>query len=81
MRSTASNFPPPESPEQERLVGVRDVEGLAIALGIDADRADAELPQGAEDADRDLTPICDQNLVEHERAVFSTSWGSRRPTS
>ena len=45
-----------------------------VALRVDTDRADAELAQRPEDADRDLSPIGDQNLVEHGRAVFSTPW-------
>ena len=61
-------------PEEERLVRVRDVERGPVALRVDADRADAELAQRAEDADRDLPPVGDQNLVEHERAVFSPPW-------
>ena len=60
--------------EQERLVRVGDVQRGPIALRVDRDRADAELAQRPEDADRDLSSIGDQNLVEHERAVFSTAW-------
>jgi hypothetical protein len=62
-------------PQEVRLVGVRDVQRGAIALGIDADRADPELAQRAEDADRDLPPVGDENLVEHRRAVFSLRRG------
>jgi CDP-diacylglycerol--glycerol-3-phosphate 3-phosphatidyltransferase len=52
-------------PEEESLVRVRDVERGAIALGIDSDRADAELAEGAEDADRDLPTVGNENLLEH----------------
>ena len=61
-------------PEEERLVRVRDVQRGPVALRVDADRADPELAQRPEDADRDLPSVGDQNLVEHERAVFSTPW-------
>ena len=48
---------------------------LAIDRILDAAaRSDAELAQCPEDADRDLPSIGDQNLLEHERAVFSTAW-------
>ena len=52
--------------DQVRLVGVRDVERAAVGLRVDGDRAEPELAQRAEDADRDLTAVGDQNLVEHE---------------
>jgi hypothetical protein len=45
-----------------------------IALRIDAHGSDPELAQRPEDADRDLPSVGDQNLLEHERAVFSTPW-------
>ena len=53
-------------PDQIRLVRVGDVQRGAIGLRIDGDRAEPELSEGAEDADRDLAAVGDQNLVEHE---------------
>ena len=53
-------------PEEEGLVRIRDVKRGAVALGVDPDRADAELAEGAEDADRDLPTVGNENLLEHE---------------
>ena len=73
MRSTAEVALGRRSrPEQERLVGVRHMQRGPVTLRVDADCTDSELAQRAEDADRDLPSVGDQNLVEHERAVFST---------
>ncbi len=52
-------------PDQERLVGLADVRGVAVDLRVDGDRADPHLLQRARDADRDLAAVCDQNLLEH----------------
>ena len=57
-------------PEQERLVRVRDVKCGAIAFGVDADCADVELAERAKDADRDLPPVGDENLLEHEGRIL-----------
>ncbi len=51
--------------DQERLVGLADVRGVAVDLRVDGDRADPHLLQRAGDADRDLAAVCDQNLLEH----------------
>src|ERR1035438_2342921 len=40
----------------------------AIDLGINDDGGDAHLAAGAYDAHRDLSPISDQNLLEHLRS-------------
>ena len=40
----------------------------AVGLRIDGDRADPELAQRAEDADRDLAAVGDQDLVETDTA-------------
>jgi hypothetical protein len=65
--------------DEERLVRIGDVERGPVALGVDTDRADAELAEGPEDADRDLPSVGDENLLEHERAVFSPCRDRRRP--
>ena len=56
-------------PMQERLVGIRDEARVAVGLAVDGDRGDAELPQRAHDADRDLAAVGDQDLVEHRHGV------------
>jgi len=52
-------------PDEECLVRVPGVEGAPVTFRVDGDAADPELPQGAEDADRDLSSVGDENLVEH----------------
>ena len=56
--------------DQIRLVRVSDVRRVTVGLGIDGDRPDPELSQGAEDPDRDLPPVGDQDLSEDGHAVF-----------
>jgi CDP-diacylglycerol--glycerol-3-phosphate 3-phosphatidyltransferase len=46
------------------------VRSLRVGIGIDRDGAHAELAEGAEDANRDLAAVCDQDLAEHA-LVFS----------
>ena len=48
-----------------RLVGLRDVERGAIDVGINGDSADTHFTARADDAHRDLSPVGDQNLLEH----------------
>ena len=47
------------------VVGEAHVQRFAIGLGVDGDRLHAELAAGADDAQRDLAAIGDQDLVEH----------------
>ena len=56
--------------DQEGLVGLAHVRGVAVDLRVDGDRADAHLLQRAGDADRDLAAVCDQDLLEHGGAVY-----------
>ena len=46
-------------------VGKRRVHGLAIGLGINSDGAQSHPPRGADDADRDLAAIGDQECADH----------------
>ena len=50
--------------DEIRLVGEADVERTAVGLGVDGDRRDPQLAQRAEDADRDLAAVGDENLGE-----------------
>ena len=52
-------------PDRDRLVGETDVNGVPVGLRVDGDGRDLELAQGAENADRDLTPVRDEDLAEH----------------
>ena len=53
-------------PDQVRLVGEADVGRVAIGLGVDGDGAHAQFLAGADDPQRDLTSVGDQDGVEHE---------------
>jgi hypothetical protein len=48
--------------DQDALVRCARVERSAIRLGVDGHRWNCHLPERAEDAHRDLTSICDQDL-------------------
>lgn len=48
------------------LVGELEVNGVLVGLGIDDDRFDIEALAGADDAQRNFTPVGDQNACEHE---------------
>ena len=69
--------------DQEGLVGLAHVRGVAVDLRVDGDRADAHLLQRAGDADRDLAAVCDQDLLEHRarwqsiRQAQSIGWRRR----
>jgi hypothetical protein len=62
-------------PDAYRLVGERDVLGVAVGFGSDDDRLDAELAARALDAQRDLAAIGDQDLVEQLFGLTAT-WGA-----
>jgi hypothetical protein len=59
-------------PQEEGLVGLRDVERAPVGLGVHGDGADPELAQGAEDANRDLAPVGDEDFAEdgHDRRIL-----------
>lgn len=48
------------------LVGQLNVHGISIRLGIDRDRADVQFLAGADDANRNLAPVGDQDLFKHD---------------
>ncbi len=52
-------------PDQDRLVGHLDGQGVRVRFGIDLRHRHAEPPRGAGDADRDLSPVGDQDLGKH----------------
>ncbi|CAM5226496.1 hypothetical protein SNARM312S_02144 [Streptomyces narbonensis] len=68
-----------------RRVRLADVPGVGVRVAVDGHRADAELPQGADDADGDLAPVGHEDGVEHAvhllRALHirkTPNWGSPR---
>ena len=48
-----------------------DVQGVFVGLRVDRDGLDAELAAGADDAQRDLPAVSDQDFLEHEVGVDS----------
>ncbi len=50
-------------PDPERLVGHLHVQGVAVRVGVDRDGGEPEVPAGPDDADRDLAPVGDQDLL------------------
>jgi len=52
-------------PDAHRLVGQLDVLGLAVGLGIHDHGLDAHLAAGALDAQGDLAPVGNEDLLEH----------------
>jgi len=57
--------------EQVGLVGVLHVNRVAVELGIDRDRRDAQLATRAGDTDCDLASVGDQHLREHGGGHFT----------
>jgi hypothetical protein len=58
------------------LVRVAHVDRAAVGVGVDGGRRDAQLAACAHDADRDLTPIRDQDFVEELlfHPIASSGW-------
>src|SRR5512139_3498965 len=52
------------------LVGLLHVEGVAVGVGVDGDRLDAQFGAGADDADRNLAPVGDQYFLKHGHRFF-----------
>src|SRR2546425_3105616 len=50
--------------DQVGLVGVGHVRSVAVGLRVHGDGPDPELPQGSEDADRDLTAVGNEDFAE-----------------
>ena len=51
------------------VVGEAHVQRFAVGLRIHGDRLDAEFAAGADDAQRDLAAVGDQDLLEHAAAT------------
>ena len=55
----------PRRADADVLVGEADVQRVLVGLRVDRHGLDAELAARADDAQRDLAAVRDQNLVEH----------------
>jgi hypothetical protein len=51
-------------PDADVFVREPDVEGVAVGLAVDRDRANAELPAGRDDPQGDLPAVGDQDLLK-----------------
>jgi hypothetical protein len=52
------------------LVGLLHVERMAVGVGIDGDRLDAQFGAGAHDTDSNLAPVGDQYFLKHGHRFF-----------
>ena len=59
----------PRRADADVLVGEAHVQRVLVGLGVDGHGLDAELAAGADDAQRDLAAVGDQDLLEHQAAV------------
>src|SRR6185312_8599302 len=77
--------------DAHRVVGHPNVERVAVRGRVDGDRFHSELVQRADDANRDLAPVRDEDTLEHQRiggpatgSSSNSSWpystGSALPT-
>jgi hypothetical protein len=55
--------------ERPGFVRAAHVEGFAIDLGVDRNRGDSELARRSRDANRDLSAVGDEELLEHRRRL------------
>ena len=60
---------------QRDHIGLEDVQGVPVRVGIDGNRPYVHAAQGANDAASDLASISDENLAEHHRSQINTSSG------
>ena len=51
--------------DADGFIGELNVQRIGVGFGVDREGADAEFLAGADDAHGNLTPVGDQNLVEH----------------
>ena len=58
--------------DADGFVGELDVQRLAVGGGTDGDGFDAEFAAGADDAQRDLAPVGNEDFIKHQAALVST---------
>ena len=63
--------------DADGLVGKAHVQGVAVGLAVDRDRADAQFLAGADDPQRNLTAIGDQDFLEHAIVCAGNSSSTR----
>src|SRR5207237_1772096 len=62
--------------DEVRLVGLLDVDGGGVALRVDYDGPDPELPAGADDAHGDLAAVGDEDSLKHSPSESATGYHS-----
>ena len=65
-------------PDEHRFVGLAHVRRARVGVGVDGDRRDAQLAAGADDPQRDLAAVGDQDLLEHQSGMFPCFFGGFR---
>ncbi len=48
-----------------RLIGHLDMQRIAVGIGIDCDRLDAELLRGLDDPAGNFAPVGDEDFLDH----------------
>src|ERR1700761_445778 len=71
--------------DTDTLVGETHMHGVLVRCRMDRDRLDAQLLTRAQDPQRDLASIGNENLVEHHSTIikgwpYSTGWPSSTRT-
>ncbi len=66
-------------PHADGLVRHPHVHGVLVHRGIDGDGPDPHLAAGSNDADRDLSPVGDEHLVNHAVPYSGEMWNSGWP--
>src|SRR5207249_1210842 len=61
-----------------RLVGLLHVDGSGVALRVDRDGPDSELPAGADDAHGDLAAVGDEDSLKHSPSENATEYHRAR---
>jgi hypothetical protein len=55
--------------DPDGLVGLADVAGARVGVGVDGDRPDAEVGEGPAHSDGDLAAVGDQHSGEHDHIL------------
>jgi hypothetical protein len=61
-------------PDKNGLISLFNMQGMAVRLGIDRYRLNAQLTAGANNANRALTTIGNQNAFKQLKNLLSGSW-------
>ena len=51
--------------DADRFIGDLSMKRIPVRFGKDSDRPDSKFPAGADDPNRDLAAVCDQDFLKH----------------